>query len=306
MKTNALISRLNTLFVTIFLVYACKKSITDYSYNSTGNPSGNNPNVGFGKDSTLVQSADSIPFPNTVNFDCTGPNYGDSIIYPQPEPTFKDYIVQPINNPGSGRYMAWPGGLQINPSTGEIDVTRSVNGTRYIIGFVKEGSSDTCLTNLILAGAAYMDSVYVLADNQKYANPYFDANPQVPSMCSSGSPGGSGCQWDITGAAKLQNVIIDNNTGIIDLYNTIKGAFGPLPINGTVVQSTFSYQLSGPSNMAIQQASIQLMYYDKKSNIPQAVLDQITGRRNNILQDLLIVLSGGKPKPPLLVITRSN
>ncbi|MFI5152247.1 MAG: hypothetical protein ACHQET_02860 [Chitinophagales bacterium] len=305
MKTNALAARLNTLLVSILLIYACKKSITDYSGNGNiiTQQQQHQP-----ADSILSETADTIPFPAFANFDCPhGPDYGDSIIYPQPTTLLNDYMVQPVSALGSGKYFAWPGGLQIDPNTGVIDVTKSTTGTRYTIGFVKKGKSDTCLTNLILAGASYMDSVYVIGANQKKANPFFDANPLVPSMCGSSSSGGPGCQWDITGAAKLMNIAIDNNTGIIDLEKTLNDkAFGAIPLNGTVIQSDFNYQLNDASNMAVQHMTIQFMYYDKKSNIPQAVLDQINSRRNNILQDLLIVLSGGKPKPPLIVITRSN
>ena len=106
------------------------------------------------------------------------PDYGDTLIYPQPTTT-QDYIVVPINNPGTGRYFSWPEGMVIDSATGAINITKSETGERYAIGFVKEGTTDTCVQTLIIAGASYMDSVYVLANNATKAVPYFNANPNL-------------------------------------------------------------------------------------------------------------------------------
>jgi hypothetical protein len=57
--------------------------------------------------------------------------------------------------------------------------------------------------------------------------------------------------------------------------------------------------------MAIQHTPVKLIYYDKKSNIPQALLDEINAKRTNILDQVLILL-GGNPRPPLIIITRFN
>jgi hypothetical protein len=143
----------------------------------------------------------------------------------------------------------------------------------------------------------------VLQDGQTTASPYFNANPNLTSVCS-GSQGGPGCQWDITGLAKLQKITIDNHTGVIDLQQTLNdGAFGLLLLNGSSVQTTITYQLNDNSNMATQQTPVKLIFYNKKSDIPQSLLNQITNRQNNIIQQLLILL-GGNPRPPLIIITR--
>lgn len=294
----------------IVLFFACRKSLDTYNSGSYG--SGSNGILGQqSTDSTQIlssQDSTAVPFPTTVNYGChKSPDYGDSIIYPQPTPPLQDYLVNPLNNPGKGTYFSWPVGLSINSATGAIDVTQSATGQRYTIGFVQNGTKDTCLTNLIIGGAAFSDSIYTFSQNQKKANPYYDANPNITSICNGSGVSGPGCSWDFNGFAKLQKVIVDNHTGVIDLEKTLNGgAFGlSKPIDGTSILVDIYYSLNDQSNMAIQHTPVKLIYYDKKSSIPQYLLDQISAKRTNILDQVLISL-GGNPRPPLIIITRDN
>jgi hypothetical protein len=285
--------------------FACKKSLTDELISTI--PTTIKPVTRDSvtlKDTVGAQTTPpEVPFPVVINVNCNGPEYGDSVIYPQPVGLLQSYIVNPVNNPGPGQYFSWPQGLSINSTTGAINVTQSESGQRYAIGFVKSGTNDTCMTSVIIGGAAYSDGVYVLESNQTLAAPYYNANPALPPVCT-GSSNGKGCVWDVNGLAKLQRVEIDKHTGIIDLQKTISnGAFGPLLLNGATIQTTIYYQLTDASNMATQSTPVKFIYYNKRSDVPQSLLDQITNKQNNILQDILILL-GGNPRPPLIVITR--
>ena len=84
----------------------------------------------------------------------------------------------------------------IDSSSGAIDISNSEAGMRYVIGFVKQGSHDTCLSNLIVAGVTYVDSIYSLEDNDTLAIPYFNANASAAPVCDpsddSDYPGNSG------------------------------------------------------------------------------------------------------------------
>ncbi len=305
MKIKLDLQRLIMLFTAMFLVYACKKSIQT---EQTSVPTINGQSSADSSQINSTANNEPPPYPTITNFNCEGPDYGDTIIYPQPSAVLQDYIVNPKNNPGSGKYFSWPDGLSLNPNTGAIDVTQSASGQRYAIGFVKDGTSDTCLQHLIIGGAAFSDSLYVFSLNAKKANPYFDANPNLTTVCPSGSgtSGGPVCNWDLTGAAKLQNVIIDNHTGIIDLEKTLNsGAFGPVLLNGATVQVDIYYTLVDNSNQAVQHTPVKLIYYDHKSSIPQSLLNQVNSKRTNILDQVLILL-GGNPKPPLIIITRDE
>jgi hypothetical protein len=240
------------------------------------------------------------------------PNYGDTIIYPQPTTGGRDYIVSPINNPGPGRYFSWPAGMVIDSVTGAIDVTKSETGMRYAIAFVKHGTTDTCLSTLILGGGAYTDNVYVLGDNQSKAYPYFDANPSITSICTGNGPGGPDCSWDVTGSAASKKIIVDPHTGVIDLAKTLNGkgllspgAFGLLPLNGEAIRATIYYRLKDGSNMALQHMDVQFQYYDSKSQINPGLLGGIVNKLDNVLNNVLIDKTAN-PRPPLIIITRRN
>jgi len=245
-----------------------------------------------------------IPYPAAPAEGCNfAPYYGDSIIYPQP--SSGDFYAYPQNNQGvEGTYLSWPAGLVMNSHTGAIDLTGSETGARYSVAFVKAGTTDTCMSQLIVGGAAYMDSVYVLSLSQKTATPYFDANPAAPSPCASNQ--GPGCVFDYNNYAHNQGIEIDQKTGFIDLQKTMqKSLFALLPIDGTTINTTIYYKLNDNSNNAPQKIALQLVFYNHKSDVPPNLLSSITTSLLNTLGDLLLS-KGPSPRPPLIIIVRNN
>jgi hypothetical protein len=232
------------------------------------------------------------------------PIYGDTIVFPQPTAGGQDFIVNPVNSPGTGKYFAWPQGMVIDPNTGAIDLSKSETGMQYAIGFVKDGTTDTCLQKLVVGGAAYMDSIYVIADGQTQAAPYYDANPYLANVCA-----GNGCTFDATGSAAAKKVIVNSTTGVIDLKKTLNGtgllggAFGLLPISGSSITTDIYYKLNDPSNNALQHIAVQLEYYDSYSLISGGLIGGIVNKVNNLLSGNLIS-NYANPRPPLIVIVR--
>ncbi len=293
------------LLLLLLGIAACRKNIDNQPGNGTGT------NV---KDSSRAIDTSVAAFPQQKLTACPGgPDYGDSIIYVQPN-AGTDYIVSPVNHPDTGTYMSWPQGMVIDKNTGAINVTKSEGGLRYNIGFIKKGTTDTCLQTLILGGVSYEDSLYVLADKQDFAGPYFNADPNNTSVCDPGDgSGGNTCAFDITGQAASQHVIIDHNTGIIDLKKTAIAAFGLIPLNGATVNTTMAYQVNDRSNMAPQQITITFIYYNKKSDVPADLLALISNKLNKVLNQLLLInlpgsasqAKSGNPRPPIIIVTRS-
>jgi hypothetical protein len=300
MKKEIYFFRLSVFFLAFIIVFACQKTVPNANQNSNQRLSQNNPS---NPDSPTLQT---VPFPESPVSDCPyAPNYGSSVIYPQPTSGSNDYIVSPINNPGVGTYLSWPQGLVIDPTTGAINLTKSQTGQRYDIGFVKSGTTDTCITQLIVGGALYIDSVYVMANDAYQVYSYYNANPALVWNCP--STGGSGsCRFDITGSAKNAHVSIDPNNGWIDLKKTlIDGAFGPIPFDGQIISVPIFYQLNDGSNMAIQNITVNIIYYSSKSSIPSLLLNTLRTKLNNFQTNQLIQKSGN-PRPPLIIITRDN
>jgi hypothetical protein len=293
------------IFALIFTLFACRKSVSDSTQPPVNAPlSQHDSTQPIKKETPAVAIA---PYPQAPLTGCSyDPSYGDSIIYPQPA-NGQDYIVTPVNNPGPGKYIAWPAGMVIDSVTGAIDVTKSYTGERYEIGFIKAGTTDTCLTPLIIGGADYLDSVYVIANGAIQALPYFDANPYLPSPCT----GGNSCSFDVTGSAASQKVIVNKSTGVIDLQKTLNGtsllglggAFGLLPTNGQTASATIYYKINDASNNALQQITVSMVYYDSKSNMTAGLLNNIVGKLDDILNGH-IIFGGNNPRPPLIVIVR--
>jgi hypothetical protein len=289
----------------LFTIFSCRKSASV----ATPTPpqqtitQGNHDSTQIPKDSSTAKPP---AYPQSGVTGCSyAPNYGDTIVFPQPT-NGSDYIIKPINNPGAGKYFAWPIGMAIDSATGAIDLTKSETGLKYVIGFVKAGTTDTCLNPLIIAGASYMDSVYVVSSGQNQAMPYFDANPNLTNVCN--GPGNP-CSFDVTGSAANQKVIVDPNSGQIDLTKTLNGtgllggAFGVLPVNGQVITTTIYYKLNDSSKNALQHIDVQVEYYDNPSLISSGVLGAVTMKLDNLTSGNLIS-NYANPRPPLIIIVR--
>jgi hypothetical protein len=311
MKTCSLVA-----LILAIAIYSCEKAVPVSLHTQSAGPTQK------AADTTTTTSPDSTvipPYPQqTANANSAGtiaPGcpvlsiYGDSLIYPQPT-SGPDDILLPVNNPGAGKYYAWPAGMSIDHNTGAIDLTQSQTGLKYAIGFVPAGTTDTCLSTIILGGASYYDSVYVVTSGGVKAVPYFDANPPGGNICNGSGPG-SGCAFDVTGAAAAQNVAVNNSSGEIDLQKTLNGngaaggVFGVNPVDGYSVIAPLYYQLRQGSNNAMQHIDIQFIYYGSKASISSALLTSLGTKLNNLLNGFLISTSAN-PRPPIIVITRRN
>lgn len=309
MKTAPLIA---PVLVILTMLYGCEKTVpADSNFRPlSASPSGRDS-------STVTDTVPTPPFPQqTANTNPPGnpapscpslPIYGDTLIYPQPT-NGSDYVLNPVNNPGAGKYFAWPVGLALDQNTGAIDLTQSQTGMRYVLGFVPSGTTDTCLSTLIVGGAAYYDSVYVIADGQTISSPYFEANPYLPNPCING-----GCTFDVNGAAAAKKVIVNTTTGVIDLQKTLDGtgllggAFGLLPVDGSVITVPIYYKLNDGSNQALQNISVQIEYMTSKSSISAGILGGIVNQVNDVLSGNIIYSANmANPRPPLIIITRRD
>jgi len=274
------------LFAVIVLAIACRKST---------------PEEIDIKVEELWKDSSKVPFPQNINPNCSNaPVYEDTVICDKTG-NGPDYIVSPLNNPGNGKYYSWPLGMKIDSTTGAINVTKSESGLRYIIGFVKQGTTDTCLTELVIAGASYMDGVYVLSDGETTADPFFNANPNNTTLCASGN-----CDMDMGNGANNRKIAVDRKSGKIDLEKTLnQGGFGMNPTDGDIKETTIIYRLNDGCNTSVQRTKVYLMYYTNKSQIPPALLSTLNLRTLNFLNGDLISKSAN-PRPPLIIITRNK
>jgi hypothetical protein len=295
MKTHLSKGSLILILIILYAV-ACKKTVESASSQNA---------AGTSLHDTTLQAVPVVPYPANPVQECNySPDYGDSILFPQPNSN-ADFYVYPQNNQGlKGRYLSWPGGLDLNGTTGAIDLTQSQTGQRYAVAFVKDGTSDTCMSQLIIAGASYMDSVYDLSLSDTTSTPYFNANPYATPPCQGSQ--GPGCKFDYNHYAMMQGIQVDQKTGFINLQKTMKNnPFGLFPENGSTILTTIYYQLADKSNNAPQSIQLRLVYYNKKSDVPPSLLATISDNISNTLGNVLLS-TGPPPRPPLIVIVRSH
>jgi hypothetical protein len=300
MKSKSCSRRISWLpFVLLLVIVACNK--TDNTDN--GDPE-------KVKEEEIVNGTPLSGNPSTT---CTNaPNYGDSIVFSKPR-TGGDIFVEPINNTGiQGTYLSWPEGLIINRTSGAINLSQSETGVRYKVAFVKKGTTDTCVSQLIVGGLSYMDHIYVIDQHDTLAKPIFNADPFGPSICDAsddsdypdgGANGNNKCQFDNAAPGSKANDLrlrVRTTSGIINLKKSLTdGLFPPNVKNGDFKMIPIQYKLSDASNQALQTVTVQVMYFDKVTSIPQTLQLEISSKNTSMLSYQVV---NGKPRPPLLII----
>jgi hypothetical protein len=193
------------------------------------------------------------------------PFYGDSVLFVQGAGR-SAYLFRPVNALQNGKFVAWPKGLTIDPSTGEIDVLRSEPGARYNVGFVNSTTGDTAYRQIILAGITYPDGIYDLGDGHGALQPYFNADASAPGVVSS--------VFDEQGIAKGQNLVVDAASGAIDLKASVEqGLFGSQPQNGDSREISVYYRLNDQSHMSLLKTTVTVYYYNSYSDVPRALVE---------------------------------
>jgi hypothetical protein len=292
MKSKQSTSSVLLPFVLLLVFVACNKS--DHSDAD--------------QEETATDTAISLTSTQCPN----APQYGDSILYLKPK-AGGDFFADPINNTGiQGTYLSWPEGLSINRNNGTINLSKSETGVRYKIAFVKKNTTDTCVSQLIIGGMTYLDSIYVMDKNDTLATPIFDANPYGPSICDisddsdypdSNANGNNRCAFDDASPgqrANDQKLRVRTKSGVINLKKSLAdGLFGPVLKNGDSKLVRISYRLNDASIKAPQSLTVQVIYYDKVSSVPTALQQEIMGKRTNMYSYQLV---NSKPRPPYLVI----
>jgi|GEM_PF-6980622 hypothetical protein len=228
------------------------------------------------------------------------PYYGDSILYLQGNDPFGSH-VKPLNSLGAGTYVAWPAGITIDPQTGAIDLLHSEPGSRYNIGFVSAATHDTVYSQIILAGASYVDGVYALDAGDSLLQPYYNAQQgmAVPASASN--------QWN----AYDQQVSVSFTNGSINLKQSLQnGLFGNHPQNGDTKVITIYYRLNDNSGWRLQSTSLVLHYYNTLADVPADLLNTVRQASTNPVESETTSSSVGSistdassPTPKIVIVS---
>jgi hypothetical protein len=300
----------------------------------------------------IIASEDQTQTPNAqnssvINANNTRLSYGDSIFYLRASAAANRIL--PVRKPsGAGYFKSVPKGLSIDSATGRIDLALSETGLRYKIYYVLQSSNNASdSVSIVVSGIDYEDRVYTMnATPNAYdtAFPIYNARPNLPLPCTDDDDDDDddGCIFDETDlnndgnddiAGVIQSkLLVDKKLGTLDLEASFNaGIFGNTnPANGTEKTFTMYYRLNDASNKALNKIAVRIIYYERRSQIPQSLLQEIAQRQNtriairNIHANQVVaagpsagndvVLTGieeierkskREKRPPMIILTRS-
>jgi hypothetical protein len=207
-------------------------------------------------------------------------DYGkpDSVVY------LNEGSIKPVTAPSGGYFTAEPQGLEIDPDTGVIDLTKSETGIRYCISYnFCDLSTKPVTTELTVSGVDCVDGIFSLSTTKKLPLVYnADAGNRLPNAEFDVCPDGTSAN-----PATSEGLAIDLATGEIDLEKTIaKGALGngnpkdrSKPINGASKEFEICYRLNDPSNKQLNRINIRLHYYEKDTRVPKYLRERLEHKK---------------------------
>lgn len=227
------------------------------------------------------------PEPNQIKL-----TYGDSVLYIKDGE--EDNIVLPQNSV-PGKYSGFPDGIELNETTGAINVDESETGLRYRISFVPNDNPDTTITTVVLlSGINYLDNIYYLDENDTIAPPIYNGRLE------SAVPGTEGeSVFDEGGGCNGQGVAVNVSDGTINIAASIRqGVFGHQLSNGNQKEVEMLYRISDGSKKALNKLKVKLYYFDTPDDISDDLVQLMNDRKGMFI--------GIQPQPPFYELAPSN
>jgi len=223
-------------------------------------------------------------------------SYGDSIIFLKP--SAGDYLVTPIET-RPGTYTGFPEGIEIDETTGAINMSKSETGLRYLITHTDPTGKETT-TKVVLSGITFKDKYYNLSLNDSIAFPVYNANESniIPL---------TGSVFDDGGGAKLSGCDVKTVNGQINLAQSIRdGLFGNNPVDDSKKEVDIIYRLNDGSGKALNKLRVKLYYYSSISNVAPDLLETLQDRQDQGVflrsASTLGINRIAKPRPPCIII----
>lgn len=267
MKRNAIL----TTVLGVSILFSCTKENNSIHNSAVGSDN-------------ILQSAVAVS-------SCDLFAYPDSVFYLEEIPN--DYIVHTVT-PLQGTFGCYPNELKIDPANGDLDITESETGLKYLIWYVPTGTHDTCKKFITVAGIDYTDSIYTLKNNPSLATPVYNATPGAATACTGNcefddgndDDDGDGFADEPPAGQEVipQGIAMDKSTGAINLKQSIKnGALGDTLVPGAFKDFVLNYRISDGSNKTLNKLNFRLYYFKKQSQIPKSLLKQLQAKKQQVL-----------------------
>jgi len=220
-------------------------------------------------------------------------SYGDSIVYLRSQSS--DYIIYPTET-RAGTYSGFPEGIEINETTGAINVSKSETDLRYRITHTSPDGIVT-QTKIVLSGITFPDKFYHLSQNDSIAFPVYNANSATALPLN-------GSVFDEGNGANAGGCSVQTINGQINLAQCIRnGIFGTTPQNDIRKDFEIAYRLNDGSGKALNKLKVRLYYYNSMADVAADLLETLQDRET---QGVFLRTSGtarvAKPRPPCVII----
>ncbi|MFI5185274.1 MAG: hypothetical protein ACHQF0_00960 [Chitinophagales bacterium] len=198
-------------------------------------------------------------------------SYGDSILYLKTQAT--DYIVYPTEQ-RPGQYLGFPEGIEIDQTTGAINVSKSETGLRYRITYISP-QGDTTITKVVISGINFLDKFHHLSQGDSIAFPVYNASiDRILPV--------NGSNFDEGNNANSGGCDVKTVNGQINLAQTVRnGVFGSTPQNNANQQFDIYYRLNDGSNKALDKITVKVYYYNTINDVAPDLLQTLQDREND-------------------------
>lgn len=226
-------------------------------------------------------------------------SYGTDVVSPGEKnllrPVFDDETT--IN----GTFTVTPSGLDISTDEGVISVNTSASGQRYRITYTSADKQTHCETELLISGIDYLDQIVDLDDDlPDVVFPILDADPEYEEQI----PG----FYDVDGSAQAQGLSIDQETGEINLSETLDQVDNlrrnnelPLIAEGEPLRFTFSYRLNRNQEQPFPLVNtVSIVIYWFENEIPEEIQELLRQKSK------YPITNGREMSPPSMLIAKGS
>lgn len=195
-------------------------------------------------------------------------SYGDSILYLKTQSS--DYIVHPTSY-RAGRYSGFPDEIEIDETTGAINVSKSETGLRYRITH-ESPNGDITTTMIVISGITYFDRYYNLSNGDSIVSPVYNADINRPVPLK-------GSIFDSGNTANSGGCSVKTTDGKINLAESMRlGIFGNSPSNDDKKEFDIEYKLNDNSGKATNKIRVKLYFYNTMADVAPDLLETLQER----------------------------
>jgi len=202
-------------------------------------------------------------------------SYPDPVLYPQGETSELQVISPTIAK--TGTYTSFPDGLDINSTTGAINIHNSETGIKYRVYFTDGTIKDSTL--ITVGGINYLDGVYKINAADSIIAPVYNA------VIGNSLPGaGSGSVFDEGGGCNGSGCAVNLGDARINLAQTVRnGTFGAIPANSSNKEFTLNFRINDNSRKGGNKLKIKIFYFKTLNDITTQVWDLLNGRNGTVI-----------------------